>query len=310
MRMKFLRILPDTWASTLCLFSSSTRNMALGSGSRTTAITSIASSLLIDSLKALGSWILALLRQNHRTVFRDCDAVFKMRTETAVDRHGRPLISEHSRFRLAVVHHGLDSEYHALSQLRAMTPGSEVRHLRLFVQPRADTVANKLSNYAEAVGLDMLLNRGSNVAHRVADAHLLNSAVKRFFRDRQQLAQFRLDRFDRNRNRSVSVVPIEHHAAIDGDDIAFLHRPLFRRNAMHDLFIHRGAQHAGIIVIPLKRRLSAKILDLLCRGTLQIHGGDAGSHHSPYMIENLAHDAAAFPHLLNLSRRFAHNRHA
>jgi hypothetical protein len=31
------------------LFSSSTRNMALGSGSRTTAITSIASSLLIRS---------------------------------------------------------------------------------------------------------------------------------------------------------------------------------------------------------------------------------------------------------------------
>src|SRR5580704_658469 len=53
MRMKFLRIFPETCASTWCLFSSSTRNMALGRGSRTTAITSIASSLLIDSLGAV-----------------------------------------------------------------------------------------------------------------------------------------------------------------------------------------------------------------------------------------------------------------
>src|SRR6516162_3612029 len=49
--MKFLRILPETCARTWCLFSSSTLNMALGSGSITTAITSIASSLLIQLLK-------------------------------------------------------------------------------------------------------------------------------------------------------------------------------------------------------------------------------------------------------------------
>src|SRR5437588_7004770 len=178
MRMKFLRILPDTCASTLCLFSSSTRNMALGSGARTTAITSIACSLLIDSFKAFALWL--LLRQNHRPVFRDCDAVFKMRTETAVDRHCSPLISEHSRFRLAVIHHGLDSEYHALSQLRAMSPGSEIRHLRLFVQPRANTVANKFSNHAEAVRFHVLLNSRSNIAHPGAEPHLLDHAPHRF----------------------------------------------------------------------------------------------------------------------------------
>src|SRR5438034_4557656 len=43
--MKFLRILPETCARTWCLFSSSTRNIAFGSGSITVAITSMASSL-------------------------------------------------------------------------------------------------------------------------------------------------------------------------------------------------------------------------------------------------------------------------
>src|SRR5215472_6660322 len=44
MRIKFLRILPETCARTWCLFSSSTRNMALGNGSMTVAMTSMASS--------------------------------------------------------------------------------------------------------------------------------------------------------------------------------------------------------------------------------------------------------------------------
>src|ERR1700733_6843460 len=44
MRMKFLRIRPETCARAWCLFSSSTLNIAFGSVSTTTAITSIASS--------------------------------------------------------------------------------------------------------------------------------------------------------------------------------------------------------------------------------------------------------------------------
>src|SRR5436309_6427470 len=43
--MKFFRILPEMCARTRCLLSSSTRNIALGKGSITVAITSIASSL-------------------------------------------------------------------------------------------------------------------------------------------------------------------------------------------------------------------------------------------------------------------------
>jgi hypothetical protein len=45
-RIKFIRILPDMWARTLWPFSSSTLNMAFGSGSITFPSTSITSSLL------------------------------------------------------------------------------------------------------------------------------------------------------------------------------------------------------------------------------------------------------------------------
>src|SRR5437879_1041286 len=112
MRMKFLRILPDTCASTWCLFSSSTRNIALGSGSRTTAITSIASSLLIkissqllvlsSQLKAPGSQLrtenrelgtASLLRQNHRAIFGYSYTVLEMRAKAAVGGYCRPLVA-------------------------------------------------------------------------------------------------------------------------------------------------------------------------------------------------------------------------
>src|SRR5579875_1053696 len=56
MRIKFKRILPDTWASTLWPVCSSTRNIALGSASVTVPSTSIVSFLAIPSrqLVALG----------------------------------------------------------------------------------------------------------------------------------------------------------------------------------------------------------------------------------------------------------------
>ena len=47
--MKFMRILPDTCASTRWPLSSSTRNIAFGSGSTTVPSTSIASSLAMRS---------------------------------------------------------------------------------------------------------------------------------------------------------------------------------------------------------------------------------------------------------------------
>src|SRR5258706_5553356 len=128
-RMKFLRIFPETCASTWCLLSSSTLNMALGNGSRTVAMTSIASSLLMYPFRML-------LRQNHGPVFGDRDTVFEIRAVTAVGRNRRPLVFQNSRTRAAGVHHRLNREDHALPQPGALTLRSKIRNLRLFMQPR------------------------------------------------------------------------------------------------------------------------------------------------------------------------------
>src|SRR5579863_3145041 len=312
MRMKFLRIFPETCARTWCLFSNSTRNMAFGSGSRTTAITSIASSLLIDSLK--GFWLLALgfqlkaksqtliaflLRQNHWSVSGHCHTVLEVSAEAAVDRNGGPLVTKHSRVRLSVVHHGLDRKHHALAQFCAVPFGTEVRNLRLFVQPRADSVSYELAHHAESCRFDVLLNSRPNITDRVADSRLLNAAVERSFRHIQKLFQLRLQAIpDGNRDRRVAVVAVEHHTAVDRNDVALFQPALFRRDAVHNLFIHRRTQHAGIIVIALERRLGSQFLDLFFSGAFQVHRGSTRQHQSLDVIEDLAHDTSALTHLL------------
>src|SRR2546429_2394013 len=144
--MKFLRILPETCARTWCLFSSSTRNIALGSGSITVAMTSMASSLefpespfffssriglaIISQVPIDRSkdWPLQVLprrpghlfrpRQNPRPVGGNRHGVLEVRRGAAVRWFRHPLVS-HADFRTAGVHHRLDGDDPALLQPRA-----------------------------------------------------------------------------------------------------------------------------------------------------------------------------------------------
>src|SRR5580700_325471 len=251
MRMKFFRILPETCASTWCLFSSSTLNMALGSGSRTVAITSIASSLLIDSLRmllAVSSWPLAksqepkriaLLRQNHRTFFCHRHAMFKMCAAASVGGYRCPLVIQYASAGLSKIYHRFNCENHAFPQPGALPTGSEVGDLRLFVELGSDAVSDKLTHNTETVSLYKFLHRRAYIANCIAHPRLLDALVQRDFRDLEQLANFRLDRIvDRYCDRSVAVVSIENNTAIDGNNVACFQHPFLRRNTVHDLFVH------------------------------------------------------------------------
>src|SRR5206468_12437404 len=93
MRMKFMRILPLTCASTLCPFSSSTRNIALGSGSTTVPSTSIASSLGMRLSRHLDG-AARPARQDLGLRLGDGDRVLEVGGQAAVPRHRRPAVVE------------------------------------------------------------------------------------------------------------------------------------------------------------------------------------------------------------------------
>src|SRR5688572_19874720 len=154
-RMKFIRILPLTCASTRCPFSSSTRNIAFGNGSTTVPSTSIASSLVTalpwSSRDPSGSSVPA--GQDVWPVLGHGDRVLEMRGETAVLRHRRPAVVEDADLPTAHRDHRLDGQYHARLEQRPLARVSEIRNLRLLVERAADAVAHEGPHDPEAVRL-------------------------------------------------------------------------------------------------------------------------------------------------------------
>src|SRR5262245_5834352 len=129
--MKFIRILPDTWASTLWPLSSSTRNIALGSGSTTVPSTSIASSLVIPppSNPRLGE-----ARQYLRSVLGDRDGVLEVGRPATVLGHRSPSVGQDLDLPRPHRHHRLDGQHHPWLHHLAGAGLTEVRDLGIFVE--------------------------------------------------------------------------------------------------------------------------------------------------------------------------------
>src|SRR5712672_4572235 len=143
--------------------------MALGNGSMTVAITSMASSLelpespfFFSSLNcfAIVSCFYGPLRQtkdrplprragylfgprqNPRTVRGDRHGVLEMRRGAAVRRFRHPLVA-HAHFRAPRVPHRLDRNHHALLQPRAASGIAVIRQVGLIMHLGTDAVTHK-----------------------------------------------------------------------------------------------------------------------------------------------------------------------
>src|SRR5437773_12075356 len=97
---------------------------------------------------------------------------------TTVCGHRGPLVIEHAGPGLAGIHHRLDGKHHAFAQPGAVPAGSEVRHLRFFMQPGSNTVSHKLTHYAEARSLNKFLYSRPDITHRVTDPSRLDGAIE------------------------------------------------------------------------------------------------------------------------------------
>src|ERR1044071_8184900 len=160
-RMKCFLILPEMWASTLCLFSSSTWNIAFGNVSRTVPVTSIASSFDIPSFS------FPLLPKDPRSVGRDGDRVLEVSREASVDGARGPAVGvgadvlDHAvrpraldarlELRPDLTEHRLDRQDHSLAQLQAAAATAVVVDLRLLVHLPPDAVPHEGADDVEAM---------------------------------------------------------------------------------------------------------------------------------------------------------------
>src|SRR6188474_2182171 len=118
MRMKFFRIFPEMCARTWCLFSSSTLNIAFGSGSTTVAMTSIASSLDMASGAHGGGPHRgqAARSEDDRPVGLEGDRVFEVGRGRTVAGPNGPAVRVDRDLRASEIEHRLDRQHHARPQ--------------------------------------------------------------------------------------------------------------------------------------------------------------------------------------------------
>src|SRR3989304_3073150 len=252
--MKFIRILPDTWASTRCPFSSSTRNMALGRGSTTVPSTSIASSLVIRSSHRRPR---LHARPDLWAVLRDGDGVLEGTRQAAVLGDRRPAVFEDADLPGSHGHHRLDGQHHAGLEPWAAPGLPEVRHLRILVELPPDAVAHEGPHHPEAVALAVALHGVRDVAEAVAGTALADGLVEALARHVEQLLPPRRDGPHRQRDGAVGVVPLDDAAQVQPDDVPLGKAALLRRDAVDDLLVdgwaHRGRGAPG----PPEGRLGA-----------------------------------------------------
>src|SRR2546425_2191518 len=105
--MKCIRILPEMCARTTCLFSSSTRNIAFGSGSMTVPSTWMPSSFA-NTTSDLGC---IHAGQDVGTLLPHRHGVLEVGAQPPVLRHHRPTIRLRHHLRHARVHHRLDRHH-------------------------------------------------------------------------------------------------------------------------------------------------------------------------------------------------------
>src|SRR5215813_3873314 len=293
--MKFIRILPDTWASTLWPLSSSTRNMALGSGSTTVPSTSIASSLAIASGRPC---------EHVRPVLSDGDGVLEVRGEAPVRRHRRPAVLQHLHLPGAHSDHRLDGQHHAGLQGRTPPGVAEVRHLRLLVKGPADAVAHEGAHHPEAVTLAMHLHGVRDVADAVAHPALDDGLVEALPRHVDELLHPGRHRAHGKGHRAVTVVALDYAAEVEPDDVALLQPALGRRNAVHHLLVDGGAHGGGIAPIPLEGRGGALGHDERLHLDVDVLGGDARLHQPHEERLHPGEDLPGRAHVLDLAGRF------
>src|SRR5579872_4886872 len=218
MRMKFMRILPETRARTRCPLLSSTRKKALGSGSTTVPSTSIASSLVDPIVSArsafffflserlnppgrlCGAKLLSLYmlskagkRLVQRLLFAQCEnlvaivrdghGVLEVRRQAAIRGHDGPLISLRAYLPGAGVDHRLDRHDHARLEHRTRPRAAVVWHRRILMQARADTVAHESAHDCIPLALDVGLHGMADVRDVCPRVHGLNAPHQRLSRD-------------------------------------------------------------------------------------------------------------------------------
>ena len=193
-------------------------------------------------------------------VSRHHHRVLEVRRQAPVLRHRRPAVRQHLHRRLARVHHRLDREDHALRQPRPASrrcrssESAAPRGARCRCRGRRTRAPPKTRCASTCC-----LHRRADVRHpraRLDRARSRDRATSSVTCSSRSASGETLP--DRHRHRRVAEEPVQLRAHVDRQDVALDQRPR-RRDPVHHLLVHRRANRRRVAVIPLERRLGARL---------------------------------------------------
>ncbi len=227
--------------------------------------------------------------------------MLEMGRDLPIDRHHRPPVTQRLDLPRPQVEHRLDGQDQARLQPQALSRPPVVRHLRVFVRPRADTVPGQRLRHTTARRDADPLDRRADVPDVQARARGIDTAPQRILGHFQQTPHPGLDLSNREGHRPVPIVPLVTDPHVDADDVTLTEDPLPRRDAVHDLVIDARAQRRRKAVQPLERRRRVVVAaDALFRPLVQFARAHARSYLVGDLIQHLRDDLASSRDQLDL----------
>ena len=110
---------------------------------------------------------------------------------------------------------------------------------------------------------------------------------------------------DADRHRRVAEKPAHLRAEVDRNDVALAQHRLRRRDAVHDLLVHRRANRRRIALVALERRHRAARANLALGKRIELFGRHARRHRFAQLLEHVADQLVHLAQPPKLRRRSA-----
>ena len=163
----------------------------------------------------------------------------------------------------------------------------------------SDTVSDEAADDREAGLLDDRLDGMGDVFDMVADSCLLDSRLERVLPDVEQPLRLAVDLADAERVRTVRDVPVQRHAYVDRDEVAFADL-VVAGDSVHDDVVRRDADRSGIALVSERGRQPAMSTDEPPRSVVELRGRHARRDERAHVGDRLGHERSGARDLLDL----------
>ena len=176
------------------------------------------------------------------------------------------------------------------------------------MQIAAHSMARVVLHHRKTVGLDVVLDRSSDVEECVARLDLGQALHQRFLGHPAEGLGLLGGAFTYAKaDAAVAVIAVEVGTGVDLHQIAGLNNPFAVRDAVDHFVVDRCTDAGRETVIPLEAGGSTHLADALFGMAIEVTGAHSGSRQLQNFAQHRGHDPAGLAHGVDLAGRLDFN---